>query len=257
MPEVLILELDESYFGKPFVIMEKINGRSMGTVFGEVSEDKRMELLTLFCKMFVDLHAMDWKEIGEIQPPYEIKDPYSDANFWILSAREHVSRFEMDGFSPVVDWLEERVSEVPCKRLSVIHLDYHPHNILIRDDGKAFVIDWTNITVADHRMDLAWTVLLSSTYGNPESRKPILDEYERISGQKTEQMEFFDVAASLRRLLSMAASLIAGAEKLGMRPEAAESIKQNVGHIENVYTFMRERTGINIPEMDELISSLS
>ena len=49
VPEVLVLELDRSYFGKPFVIMERINGRQMWPVIDESPEEKRQCLVTLFC----------------------------------------------------------------------------------------------------------------------------------------------------------------------------------------------------------------
>jgi len=257
VPEVLALELDDSYFGKPFVIMEKINGRSMGQIIDESSDEKRQELVTLFCEMFVALHALDWRPFASTPSVYETGNPYASANHWISRGQEYIDRFQMDGFIPVLNWLRKRISDVPCERLSVIHYDYHPHNILVRDDGRAFVIDWTSIDVADFRMDLAWTILLTSAYGTPEARQIILDEYERIAGQKIEQIEYFEVAAGLRRLFSVAVSLRDGADKLGMRPEAVTSMKRNMDHVKNVYTFMRDRTGIAVPEIETLISNLS
>jgi len=54
----------------------------------------------------------------------------------------------------------------------------------MQDDGKAFVIDWTSVDLADFRLDLAWTLLLTSTHWSPEVRDIILSEYERIAGKK-------------------------------------------------------------------------
>ncbi len=128
---------------------------------------------------------------------------------------------------------------------------------MLRDDGKAFVIDWTSIDVGDFRMDLAWTILLISTHGSPEARRIILDEYERIVGYKVEQIEYFDVIACYRRLFGILVSLTTGADKLGMRPEALMSMKQSVDHIRNVYALMYDRTAIAVPEVETLISTLS
>lgn len=256
VPEVFILELDESYFNKPFVIMEKINGRDMGEVLSEASEEKKQELVTLFCGMFAKLHAMDWKEFGVIQPDYEVGDPYGFSAYMVSFAHGYINKFAVDEFVPIVDWLQNQGLNVPCMRPSVIHLDYHTHNILIRDDGEPFVIDWTNIGIADYRMDLAWTVLLQSTYGHDDSRRIIIDEYERIIGQKVEQFEYFEVMAALRRLISIVGSLSAGSDKLGMRPEAVESMKKNAIHIKNVYEVICDRTEIEIPKVERLISTL-
>jgi len=139
----------------------------------------------------------------------------------------------------------------PC----LAHGDFHGDNILIRDDGAPFVIDWGNIRVSDRRADLAWTLLLSSTYGHPEMRPRILQEYERIAGCRMEDMEFFDVAACLRRLASICGSLDQGADQLGMRP-GAEGMMRNASHIRSVYDLLLERTGIRIPRIEALLAGL-
>jgi aminoglycoside phosphotransferase (APT) family kinase protein len=257
VPEVLVLGLDDSPFAKPFVIMEKIHGRLMGQIIAESPDGKRQELITLCCRMFVDLHNLDWRPFASDPSLYETGDPYTFIKNWLSTAQRYGGRFQRNEFAPILAWLEERYLDVPCERLSVIHFDYHPHNILLREDGKAFVIDWTNIGVADFRMDLAWTLLLTSTYGNPEAREIVLNEYERVAEHSVEQIEYFEVAASFRRLFSISVSLSDGAGKLGMRPEAVALMKQNVGHIENVYSVLYNRTGITISEIETLLSTLS
>lgn len=161
-----------------------------------------------------------------------------------------------DAFDPVFGWLDERLAGVRFGRPSMIHMDYHPYNVLLRDDGTAFVIDWTNVQVSDYRMDLAWTLLLMSTYGHPEARESVLGEYERIAGCRVEQIEFFEVAACLRRLFSIVVSLRGGAGKMGMRP-GAEAMMKDVPHIASVYARLRERTGLTIAAIEDLLASLS
>ncbi len=94
-----------------------------------------------------------------------------------------------------------------------------------------------------------------STYGNPEVREFVLREYERIAGHKVEQIEFFEVAACLRRLASILISLGEGAEKLGMR-EGAEAMMADADHITSVYALLQNRTAIRIAEIEELSSTL-
>ncbi len=253
VPEVFTLELDDSTFGKPFVIMEKINGQPMGQILDESPDEKRRDLITLFCKMFVDLHNLDWRPFAPDPSIYDTGDPYGFINQFLSKAQEYVDRFQRADFVPVLDWLKERRSDALCDRLSVIHLDYHPYNILMQEDGKPSVIDWTNIDIGDFRFDLAWTVLLMSGYGNPEARGIVLDEYQRIAARRIEQMEYFDVMASLRRLFSISVSISDGADKLGMRPEAVAMMKRKVSHIKNVYSVLYDRTGVAIPEIESLI----
>ena len=106
------------------------------------------------------------------------------------------------------------------------------------------------------RLDLAWTLLLMSTYGNPEFRAAVLEAYERAAGRRVDGIAFFEVMACARRLFSILISLGAGAETLGMRAGAEEMMK-NVGHIEAVYGWLCERTGLRVGEIEGLISSLS
>ncbi|MBM3237148.1 phosphotransferase family protein [Candidatus Poribacteria bacterium] len=256
VPEVFLLELDNSPFGKPFVIMEKINGRPMGAVFDEAPDKKKEELITLFCKMFVDLHTLNWRFFVPDTSIYATGNAYMFINRWLSQAQKYLEYFQANDFAPVLDWLKARSLDVPCERLSVTHGDYHPYNILLRNDGAAFVIDWGNVEVADFRSDLAWTLLLTSTYGNPEAREIILSEYEQIAGCKIEQIEYFEVMAILRRLFSISMSLSDGASKLGMRPGAETMMRRNVGHLKNVYALLIERTGITIPKIETLIEIL-
>jgi aminoglycoside phosphotransferase (APT) family kinase protein len=136
-------------------------------------------------------------------------------------------------------------------------MDFHPLNIIINNEGKPFVIDWTSAQISDPRLDLAWTLLLMSTHGSRETSDTIRKEYERISGYTVEQLGYFDVAVCLRRLFGISVSFKHGPEKLGMRPGAEEMMKQHVGPLKKVYELLTERTGITIPETEKLLSQMS
>jgi aminoglycoside phosphotransferase (APT) family kinase protein len=255
VPQVLRLEREDTVFGKPFVIMERIQGRPMGTVVDESPTEKKLELLALFCRMFVDLHALDWHPFAPASPPDGMTGLSDVVGSELSQWQDYLRRVQRSEFSPIFDWLREQLPGVPFGQPSVVHGDYHPWNILLQEDGTAYVIDWTNAAVSDYRVDLAWTLLLMSTYGSAEPRELVLGEYGRIAGLKIEQIEFFDVMACLRRLATIMISLGSGADRLGMRP-GAEAMMKDAGHIESVYALLRERTRISIPAIDELLSSL-
>lgn len=250
VPKVHILEVSNT-FGKPFIIMEKINGQIMWSLMNRSPEKK--ELITLFCTLFCDLHRIDWNPFTRLSR-YS-PDPYAFITHSLKRGEEYLTAFGKHEFIPVLEWLKKRRSTVPCQRLSVTHGDYHPNNVIVHN-GKAFVIDWSQVDVADFRFDIAWTVLLMGTYGKAEFRDIILSEYEKIAGCTIEHLEYFDVLASLKRLFTISASLSKGAAELGMRPGAEKMMKGNVAHIQKVYSLLWERTGITIPEVEELISSL-
>ncbi|RLI10073.1 hypothetical protein DRO42_02505 [Candidatus Bathyarchaeota archaeon] len=261
VPRVLHLEMNSSLLGRPFIIMEKIDGRLLSSVFLASPPERRRELMTLFCKLFVDLHALDWRPFARFilgdAPPYEAADPHAFIKRKLSQMRRSIDHFRKHDFDAVLEWLEAGSADVPCTRLSLIHGDYHPENMLLREDGAPFVIDWGAVDIADFRSDLAWTILLTSTYGGPEMREVILCEYERISGQGIEQIEYFEVMAIFRRLFDISVSLSEGAGERGMRPGAETMIKQDADHIKRVYALLLDRTGITLPEIERLISTLT
>jgi len=255
VPKVIRLEQDSALLGKPFVLMEKIDGRSLGAISDASPMPRKLQLLALFCRMFADLHTLDWRPFALGPSLHEVQRPDETMRHQLSHWQAHTHALQFDAFDPVFAWLGERLPDVQFGPPSVIHMDYHPYNILLREDGAAFVIDWTNVAVSDYRLDLSWTLLLMSTYGSPESREFVLGEYERAAGHSVEQIEYFEVAACLRRLFSILVSLSAGAERLGMRP-GAEAMMVNADHIGSVYARLRQRSGIAIAEVEELLSSL-
>lgn len=254
VPKVYTLETENHIFGNPFVIMEKINGQELWKVIDSANSDRKMELANQFCKIFVHLHSLDWRLLDFPQLPYNPKEPYGYINNLLSWVQGYADRFpESKPFQPILDWLTDNYKSVPCERLSIVHWDYHPANLLLKDDGEAIVIDWTNVDIGDYRADLAWTLLLVSSYGNPEGRDIVLKAYENIAGHKADGIEFYEVFALARRMFSMYISMTIGADKLGMRAEAVEMMKSNSKHIKVLCKFLREKTGITIPEMERFI----
>ena len=257
VPEVFILETEKSPFSKPFVIMEKINGPLLIRVIEESPEDKQKELISVFSRLFVDLHILDWKPFTRDPSQYASGGLATVIKKELSNWEKLVHSFEMNEFDPVFAWLWDRIDDIHWLQPSLIHMDFHPLNIILNEEGKPFVIDWTSAQVADSRLDLAWTLLLMSTHASQETSDTIRTLYESISGHKVEQLEYFDVAVCLRRLFSITVSFKHGPEKLGMRPGATEMMKQHVDPLKKVHTLLTERTGISIPETEQLLSDMS
>ena len=255
VPQVLVLERKNSPFRKPFVIMEKIEGQLLWPLLLDAPEgDKKQELLTLFCKLFVQLHTLEWRPFVDDVSHYDTQNPYIFVDRELEKARSFLARFPLPGFLPIIEWLETRRDRVPCLRPSPVHLDFHPANVLVYNNGSAVVIDWTQLDISDARFDLAWTLLLVSTHGNAAWRDLILQEYEQLTGARMEEIAFFDVAACAKRLFTIVISFSAGPEKLGMRPEALEQMKQQMGAMKGVYDLLLDRTSIQVPEVEELLT---
>lgn len=262
VPRVWTVETAHVPLGAPFLLMERIEGPVLLDAFVGADEPQRQELLTLFCRLLADLHAVDWR----VAPPAfaswidAVGDPiapYAFIDAELETFRSALGRFPAaQPLGPVLQWLEEHRDGVPCRRLAITHGDYHPNNVLLRPDVSAMVIDWGAASIADPRLDLAWTLLLTCTYGYPELYEPMLRGYEQAAGM-VEQLGYFEVMAAYRRLFDVLVSLHSGAEALGMRPGTEELMRQEGAHFREVYRLLQDRTdGLVVPEIERLLEEL-
>jgi aminoglycoside phosphotransferase (APT) family kinase protein len=270
VPRVLVLERENSALDRPFVIMERVQGQMMWPQLFGAPEGEKQELLTLFCKLFVRLHTLEWRPFVCAQDKPFASDhdrslqkclaAYEGGNRYALLNREIdrlgflLARFPVRGFMPIVEWLDQRRDLVPCQRPSVVHLDYHPGNILLGEAGSATVIDWTQVDVSDHRFDLAWTLMLVSTYEGEVWHQRILGEYERLAGARAEQFEIFEVFACVKRLYTVAAASTFGPATVGLRPSAETIMRRQMGTARSAYELLVDRTGIEVPEIEEWLA---
>jgi aminoglycoside phosphotransferase (APT) family kinase protein len=253
VPEVYQLDTDGIDLGKPFIIMEWVKGRNMEDELREGSEERLEQLMGMFMKLFVDLHCLD---VSLVFPGREDTTTIGYINGILKRCEDRTAQSGIGWLDPLIRWLDKRKTSVSPEKPSVIHKDFGPMNIMLRGDGSPVVIDWGTATVGDHRDDLAWSILLASTFWDPSLRETILSAYESISGSEVRDYEYFEVLSVLRRLTDLAVSLTSGAEEMGMRPEAVELMREAEGHIQRVYDILIARTGLRIPEFEEILESL-
>ena len=58
-------------------------------------------------------------------------------------------------------------------KADVIVCDGFSGNVILKPDGAAVVIDWTQIQVSDPRFDLGWTLLLVGAYTTDDVRETL------------------------------------------------------------------------------------
>ncbi|MFW9961459.1 MAG: phosphotransferase family protein [Candidatus Thorarchaeota archaeon] len=255
VPEVFSVEKNANAIGNPFLLMERIDGPLLDEKLG-VSQAEYEKWLDIFCRLFVKLHQLDWTIFAtNIE-----EQAMSDTRFLISSRlaryRTALHEYQKEELTPVLEWLTKRVQSISSVTPSITHGDYHPFNILLDKNDNPYVIDWGASSIDDYRKDLAWTMLLSGTFGSMKLRDDILQNYEKTAQTQVEHIEYFEVAAILRRLLDISTSMSIGAAELGMRPDAIEMIKSRVDHIKAVRDRLEDLTEIAIPKIDLLIDEL-
>ncbi len=254
VPRVFHLETDGSILGGPLIVMERVRGRILSDAYHASTEEEATSLIDEFAGIFVRLHKLDGRDLSPDEFPEGDTQDFLDRLF--AMAEELMTDSDVGWFRPVFDWLDEGRSGVEPAGLSLLHQDYHTRNVLQRDDGSLVVLDWTQAMPGDYRADLAWTMLLMSTYDRPSFREIILEAYEQAAGTKVQVIEYFETLAAAKRLLTVAISFSVGSEKLGLRPEALEMMKGSKGHLTEVYRRLREGTGVRLPEFEAILEGL-
>jgi aminoglycoside phosphotransferase (APT) family kinase protein len=264
VPQVLTLTHDASPFGRPFVIMERIHGVSLGSRFWSAPEEQRRESQAMLYRLIARLHALDGSAILPDSPLAASGEPcdFSAHELSGLAALLHrLEGREPPSLRDTLAWLHSRGSTVPCERLSVVHGDFHHNNVLLRADGAPFVIDWSNVRLADYRADLAWTWLITRLSTRAAARtgdgEAELRLYAQLAGREVTHMACFEAAACTRLLLSVLISLQFGAARQGMRPEAGARMRREADLIRYVAALLQERTGIAMPDLEATLSALA
>jgi aminoglycoside phosphotransferase (APT) family kinase protein len=252
VPKTHILELNTEYFGYPFIIMDTIIGSDMGESF----ELDIYNNLRILCKLFVNLHNLDWRILTTIIDKDDSLKPVDLINERIKKIEGILDKYKIQELNPLIQWLKTNKDGIEFERISILHNDFHPHNVIISEEGNPYVIDWPACSIGDYRQDLGWTLLLSGAYSSRDVRDLVLRSYENALGSKVENIEYFEILAATRRIMDMFLFFGQSIEDAGIREETLQQIKETVFHLEYISSFVKEVTGIIIQKFDELIQSL-
>ena len=250
VPHVYLLELDSAVLGRPFVIMDRVDGELLSPVMHRAPFARKRELIARFVQLLVDLHSLDWRPLA---PGLGPEDERNLVVTFLEQMRGIVSQLGVREADPVLIWLDAHAREVGEIRPALVHLDYHMNNLLVRPDGSVAVLDWTGGQVQDRRADLGWTLLLMGMYDGWAMREALLGEYRRLAPWPVEAVEYFETLAAARRLFSMLVILGGEGASLGLDSRAAAQIQANLGHFAGVYTLLAERTGISVPSAERIL----
>ncbi|MDT8382626.1 MAG: phosphotransferase [Brevefilum sp.] len=256
VPQVYALGRPDEAFGRPFIIMQSVQGGNFANRFPKTTGDDQKPLDD-FIALFRRLHTLDWRLYIEnpdaINPPGQ---PYYHFDRQLEIFSGYFSRADFTGLDPAMAWLIAQRERAACEHASVIHYDFHPDNILEDGEGKLYVVDWTSADISDYRFDLAWTLTLALAYRGVDRRLMILKEYERQMGDKVPELDVFEAAAIVRRIGFVMLSLGAGADKMGMRPEAAEAMRRDKLPLTRIFGRLQEITSLDFPEVQAFLDSL-
>jgi tRNA A-37 threonylcarbamoyl transferase component Bud32 len=143
------------------IASEKIEGRTLAELMGEHPENKK-KYITLLVKE--QLHVLSHLSDNLKLP--KLKDKLN--NYISHSGLDATTRYD----------LHVRLEKMP-NHYKVCHGDLDPRNLIVREDGSVFILDWAHATRGNASADAAMTYLLFVLEGDEKGAMEYLREFCR------------------------------------------------------------------------------
>lgn len=141
--------------GKWAIVLEYIEGKTLSKLMEE-NPDKKAEYLELLVDLQLEMHQKTCPMLNKLKDKMSRKIDQTTL--------DATTRYE----------LHTRLNGMP-KHTKVCHGDFNPSNIVITDEGKAYIIDWAHATQGNASADAARTYLLFCLAGDTEGAKKYLE----------------------------------------------------------------------------------
>ena len=141
--------------GKWAIIADFIDGKTLAQLIQE-NPEKIDEYLNLFVDLQLEIHSKKAPLLNKLKDKMNRKISQADL--------DATTRYE----------LHTRLESMP-KHNKVCHGDFNPSNIIITNDKKAFILDWSHATQGNASADVARTYLLFCLEGNKELAEKYLN----------------------------------------------------------------------------------
>ena len=152
IPKVLEVTMID---GKWAIVSEYIKGKTLAQLMAE-NEDKKSEYLELLVDLQLEVQAKTCPLLNKLKDKMNRKIAQSDL--------EATTKYD----------LHTRLEGMP-KHNKVCHGDFNPSNIIIAEDGTAYILDWSHATQGNASADAARTYLLFWLSGDIAGAKEYLE----------------------------------------------------------------------------------
>ncbi|MGO9061898.1 MAG: phosphotransferase family protein [Candidatus Binataceae bacterium] len=250
VPAPYLFEPDPAALGAPFLIMERLEGGPLLRLEGLASAVKTFTLaFAPFVKLHTRLHRLDPAALGiaAIGPAFSPEGgadgrPLLDRILATVAAR--VERGPLPWLGPALQWAVTESVRFRGGAGTVLHLDYHPLNVLVKGGRVTGVIDWVSTECGDRHLDVATTAAILSCHtaenprwlgdnlaGNSLRRlynALYLALYHTLMPLDFARLRYYQGLAAIVRLSTLGMIASRGAESVGYRSEASREVTRPV-----------------------------
>ena len=163
--------------GKWAIVSEFIKGKTLQQLMAEDAE-KKDEYIELLVDLQLQVHSKVCPLLNKLKDKMNRK----------------ISSSELDATTRYD--LHTRLEGMP-KHNKVCHGDFNPSNIIITEDGTAYILDWSHATQGNASADAARTYLLFWLNGDIEGAKKYLDLFcEKSKTEKQYVQKWMPIVAA-------------------------------------------------------------
>lgn len=148
--------------GKWAIVSEFIEGKTLSQLMKE-NPEKKEHFLEMFVDLQMQVHNASCPLLNKLKDKMNRKIHEADI--------DSSTRYE----------LHTRLESMP-KHNKVCHGDFNPSNIIVKDDGTPYILDWSHATQGNASADVARTYLLFCLDGDTETADAYLDLFCAKSG---------------------------------------------------------------------------
>ncbi|MEV4151572.1 phosphotransferase family protein [Nocardia salmonicida] len=225
VPPLRWLELDDSVFGSPFLVMERVEGRApsdnppyvfFGWLFDATAAEREL-VADATVEVIAQVHAID--DVAQRFPLLDGEGSALRRHFEAQRAWYKWALTDHDVEVPLIersfDWLEANWPADPGPEV-LNWGDARPGNILFEGFTPTAVLDWEMATFAPRELDLGWTIFIhrffqdiATRFDQPGladflRRDAVVAKYEELTGHSVRDLDFYIVYAALRHAIVMA-----------------------------------------------------
>jgi len=265
VPRPYVREQSRDALGAPFILMDRVAG---GPLFSATSFPLAFKTFSLgfiaFVRAQVRLHRTDLSGPGPHDPnalcdSNERHDPsilpraFSCASIpataplldrILAIIAERVASGPLPGLEDALASLRDRAHRHRAAPDSIVHMDYHPQNVIVRGICVTGVIDWVSADRGDRHLDAATTsvILATSAMDRPRWMRDnrvgnslralfaalYFPAYHALAPMDLERYRYCQAVAALFRLSTFGMMRARGPASVGFRPEAIANVTPDV-----------------------------
>jgi aminoglycoside phosphotransferase (APT) family kinase protein len=268
VPRPYILEQRHDALGAPFLVMERVCG---GPLFSIKSFPQAFKTFSLgfiaFVRAQVRLHRLETPGggINELPRAYlpssvPATAPLLDRLLGIIA--ERVAGGPLPGLNDALASLSERADRYRVAPSAMVHMDYHPQNVIVRGIRVTGVIDWVNADRGDRHLDAATTsaILATSAMDRPRWMRdnPIgnslralftalyVPAYHALAPMDLGRFRYCQAVAALFRLSTLGMMRTRGPESVGYRPAAIANVTPDVVRLLTRYAARKSGVAVTL-----------